>query len=101
MVVVVVVIMMIMMMGEEMGREGKSKQKLYVQTPDQPPLAASSLRECAAEQLPSSWLRARVAKGLATRRYVSSGAQGRPKSPKGAEFQIDSFPCLSLFKIAS
>ena len=42
MVVVVVVIMMIMMMGEEMGREGKSKQEIYVQTPDQPPLAASS-----------------------------------------------------------
>ena len=42
MVVVVVVIMMIMMMGEEMGRERNSKQKLYIQTPDQPPLAASS-----------------------------------------------------------
>ena len=43
MVVVVVVIMMIMMMGEEMGRERNSKQKLYIQTPDQPPLAASSI----------------------------------------------------------
>ena len=42
MVVVVVVIMMIMMMGEEMGREGKKQKKLYIQTPDQPPLAASS-----------------------------------------------------------
>ena len=46
-----------------------------------------NLRECAAEQLPSSWLQARVAKGLPTAPALQFRRQVRQRSPKVTEFQ--------------
>ena len=73
--------MMMMMMMVMMMVKTKKKKKIRFR------VKSISLRECAAEQRTSSWLRARVAKGLRAAPLRQFRRQTRANYGKADEFQ--------------